>query len=337
MNSKNLFPSTGCLVLGITMLVFSVPMSARASSIRIDPRNFRCEDLINSGPSNQTWDQTLEVEHCDRVKRLARIARLSLPGAEPEFFVERIARGRLPGIDVDVPLVRVVFPQRVFFDTALDTLRPEATAVIQTVSDTLKLDVPDVAVFVAGHTDPRGERDYNQNLSVDRANSVAEALRDSGLKYGAIWRVGFGPDMPLVPNDGPESWGYNRRVEFLFAAKSQAVAAWLADTQVDGLCSAPSEVDTQMCKKSITLRSNYRAAEVVSKARRDAYAASVALEIAAKRAEEARATAASINTVVKTKPRKLVEVKPELGRVININPQSRTAQLVVKGEKHVGR
>ncbi len=315
-------------------LVFSV--HASASSTRIDPQNFRCEDLINAGSNQQTWDQTLEVEHCDRVKRLARIASLSLPGAEPEFFVERIARGRLASIDVDVPLVRVVFPQRVFFDTALDSLRPEAFAVIETVSETLKLDVPDVAVFVAGHTDPRGKREYNQNLSVDRANSVAEALRDSGLKYGSIWRVGFGPDMPLVPNDGPEAWGYNRRVEFLFAAKSQAVAAWLADTQVDGLCSARTENESQTCKKTITLRSNYRAAEVVSKAKRDAHAASVRIDLDAFRAEQAKTTVGSVTTVAKTDKRVGIVLRPELGRVININPVSRTTQ-AVKGELHVGR
>jgi len=212
-----------------------------------------------------------------------------------------------------------VFPQRTFFDTGQDALRPEAQAVVDVVAETLRYDAPDVAVFIAGHTDPRGDRDYNQNLSVDRANAVADTLRNANVPTGTIWRIGFGPDMPLVPNESPEAWGFNRRVEFLFAAKEQAVGVWLADIQVDSLCSSRSKAESSKCKRSINLRREYQAVEVMRQ--------SVNAKI--KRTNEStdlRGTTVAIEEI--TKP--IIVIAPVAKRM-SINPISRTATVFAKG------
>lgn len=247
-------------------LLIGLCSAASAPAAEINPLDYNCADFIRADERFQDWRQTVELETCDRVQRLARIAARSARGDVPRFFVETISAEKIPEIGVDIPLVRVVFPQRVFFDTADSELRPEARQVVDFVAETLRWDLPDVAVFIAGHTDPRGDWDYNYNLSIDRANTVASALRNSGVATGTIWRVGFGPDMPLVPNLDEESWGYNRRVEFLFAAKVEAVAVWLADIQVDGLCQAHDEAASIACKRELQLRSDYTAVEVLSSA-----------------------------------------------------------------------
>lgn len=247
-------------------LLIGLCSAAAAPAVEINPLDYNCTDYIRADERYQDWRQTVELETCDRVQRLARIAARSARGNVPRFFVETIAAEKIPQIGVDIPLVRVVFPQRVFFDTADSELRPEARQVVDFVAETLRWDLPDVAVFIAGHTDPRGDWDYNYNLSIDRANTVASALRNAGIATGTIWRVGFGPDMPLVPNRDEESWGYNRRVEFLFAAKVEAVAVWLADIQIDGLCQAHDEAASMACKRELQLRSDYTAVEVLSAA-----------------------------------------------------------------------
>lgn len=245
-------------------LLIGLCSAASAPAAEINPLDYNCADFIRADERFQDWRQTVELETCDRVQRLARIAARSARGDVPRFFVETISAEKIPEIGVDIPLVRVVFPQRVFFDTADSELRPEGRQVVDFVAETLRWDLPDVAVFIAGHTDPRGGWDYNYNLSIDRANAVASVLRNSGVATGTIWRVGFGPDMPLVPNLGEESWGYNRRVEFLFAAKVEAVAIWLADIQIDGLCQAKDEATSMACKRELQLRSDYTAVEVLS-------------------------------------------------------------------------
>jgi OOP family OmpA-OmpF porin len=45
---------------------------------------------------------------------------------------------------------------------------------------------------VVGHTDTSGSADYNQKLSVRRANVVVEALVDMGARRAAIQASGVG-------------------------------------------------------------------------------------------------------------------------------------------------
>lgn len=274
-----------------------------SAATRIDPEQFDCNDYLSAGGVSQSWQQMIQVEQCDRIKRLSRLSRT---GAEPQFFIERIPRGKLPPeVGVDVPLLRVVFPQRVFFDTAESGLRPEAREVVRVVSESLRQDIPDVALFVAGHTDVRGARAYNQGLSVDRANAVAEQILDQGVNLATVWRIGFGPDMPLVANNGPEGWGYNRRVEFLFAGSADAIAVWLADMQVDGLCSGASKRETAECRRSLQLRTDYEAVEI---------------------------KAANNSVAVDPTVRKVGPLRPVSGRRIVINPINRTANHMLSQE-----
>lgn len=285
------------------------------AAARIDPARFDCTALIHGGQAQQSWQQMVRLEHCDRVKRLARLARLAPEGVSPQFFVETIPHARLPpGIAVDVPLLRVVFPQRVFFDTASSRLRPEAIEVVQIVAQSLRQDVPDVALFVAGHTDPRGARDYNHNLSIDRANAVAERILNEGVNLATVWRIGFGADMPLVPNTGPQAWGYNRRVEFLFAGTPDAIAIWLADMQVDGLCKGTSLEEAADCKRNLDLRSDYEAVEVTS---------------GPNMAALPRQAKATTNPTTKG-----ISIAPVSGRTIVINPVNRTVRDSMQAEKN---
>ena len=111
-----------------------------------------------------------------------------------------VSKEDLGSLPVDVPLLRVVFPERVFFDTAQWNLRPDAISVIDVVAESLRREPPDVAVFVAGHADSRGSRAYNFDLSLKRANAVSEALVRRGVGQAAIWRIGFGEAVPLRSN-----------------------------------------------------------------------------------------------------------------------------------------
>lgn len=225
------------------------------------PPRANCLDYIARGVSPHAlydWRDTLDVEHCDRIKRLWDIASFNAYAAPPQFFDGYVAAHDLPDdVQVDMPLLRVVFPDRVFFDTARAELRPEAWEVVRIVARNLQLEPPDVVLFVAGHTDHRGARDYNQRLSVDRANAVADAILSQGVNVAKVWRVGFGEDMPLRAGETEAAWGENRRVEFLFAARAEAVAHWLADAQIDMLCQGRTAAEANQCVRELDLRTDY--------------------------------------------------------------------------------
>ena len=246
-----------------------------APMTRIDPAAYSCEDYL---PQQQTAKKSrrnpapvqivqmdewgmMELEHCDRIQRLAAP---TARGAQPEFYVQRTPKDRLPdGFRNSIPVLRVVFPERVFFDTAQASMRPEGLDIARIVATSLQKEMPDVTLFVAGHTDSRGGRDYNQNLSVARATSLAAEILRQGVNVAAVWRIGFGEDMPLVPEIDDIAMGQNRRVEFLFAGKPEAIATWLADMQLGNLCSGASREETEGCRRSMALRSDYIGEELV--------------------------------------------------------------------------
>lgn len=256
---------------GVSLLCLCVIFAteAFAQSERVNPLTLDCEREFARAQTSRdrvwTGDQTLEFEHCFRIKNLQNLARAYSGGSGPEFFVDRIPAERLGrGYVNDVPVLRVVFPERVFFDTGRAVLRPEALDVVEIIAEALKSDPPDVTVFVAGHTDSRGSSDMNYNLSVERSEAVARALAGRRQIVANVWGIGFGEDMPLAANVDEVSWGRNRRVEFLFSGTPSAIAVWLSDMQLDNLCVMRAGEDSQRCKKEINLRQNYEAIEFVA-------------------------------------------------------------------------
>jgi outer membrane protein OmpA-like peptidoglycan-associated protein len=74
---------------------------------------------------------------------------------------------------------------------------------------------------VEGHTDNRGRRARNVELSQDRAKSVADALARRGLSPRRLSALGFGPARPIADNGTEEGRALNRRVEIIIAAATQ--------------------------------------------------------------------------------------------------------------------
>ena len=68
-------------------------------------------------------------------------------------------------------------------------------------------------VDVIGHTDSTGRAEYNQQLSVARAGSVARYLESQKVLPQRINTQGMGQNAPIASNDTPEGRALNRRVE----------------------------------------------------------------------------------------------------------------------------
>ena len=75
---------------------------------------------------------------------------------------------------------------------------------------------PDATITVVGHTDSTGSEAYNQKLSQERAEAVAQALR-THLNVGAdrVLSEGRGELDPIASNDTAEGRSENRRVDII--------------------------------------------------------------------------------------------------------------------------
>ncbi len=68
-------------------------------------------------------------------------------------------------------------------------------------------------VNIAGHTDSKGAADYNMGLSRERANSVANYLRNRGVASNRINVIAYGQTRPIADNNTDYGRQQNRRVE----------------------------------------------------------------------------------------------------------------------------
>jgi outer membrane protein OmpA-like peptidoglycan-associated protein len=75
---------------------------------------------------------------------------------------------------------------------------------------------PDLTITVEGHTDSVGDTGYNQELSEQRAQAVADYLFAEGVDRSRVSVRGLGESQPVAPNTNLAGRQQNRRVEIVF-------------------------------------------------------------------------------------------------------------------------
>jgi len=111
---------------------------------------------------------------------------------------------------VPAPAPAPVADFTVYFDFDSWTLKAEQLKVLTDVINTARSG-GQTNITIVGHTDTSGPSDYNQKLSVKRANVVVEALVDMGARRTALHASGVGEtDLAVQTEDGVKE-AKNRR------------------------------------------------------------------------------------------------------------------------------
>ena len=100
----------------------------------------------------------------------------------------------------------------VLFDFDKATIKPATFAQLDAVYEILEKN-PAMSVELQGHTDNIGSKKYNMDLSLRRANAVANYLVDKGVARNRLATTGFGFDKPVALNSTDFGRSLNRRVE----------------------------------------------------------------------------------------------------------------------------
>ena len=108
----------------------------------------------------------------------------------------------------------VTLPQDILFATGSSAVRPDLQRDLGAVASNLQA-YPDSSVQIVGHTDSDGDAAFNQQLSEDRANSVASVLINNGVPTSRIQAFGRGEAQPVASNLNPAGKAQNRRVEIV--------------------------------------------------------------------------------------------------------------------------
>jgi outer membrane protein OmpA-like peptidoglycan-associated protein len=99
------------------------------------------------------------------------------------------------------------------FEPATDVLLWESYDVLDQVAAAIRTHIHWQMVRIEGHTDTVGDTESNLRLSRERAEAVANYLREQGVET-PFEVVGMGESMPIAENATEEGRALNRRVEF---------------------------------------------------------------------------------------------------------------------------
>jgi outer membrane protein OmpA-like peptidoglycan-associated protein len=106
-------------------------------------------------------------------------------------------------------ILRATFKGEAFFDLNSTALKPGGYAELERVARVLNK-YPQTTIEIGGHTDTTGTAEYNQQLSVKRAESVKDALVQNGVAPERMETVGYGESRPISSDHA-----MNRRVEIV--------------------------------------------------------------------------------------------------------------------------
>jgi OOP family OmpA-OmpF porin len=141
------------------------------------------------------------VEDVFLTKKPAAAAKAAAPPAAPAPIV-------LKGTNAD----GIWVVGEAYFDFDKSVIKPAAFDFLNQVADVLKT-YPQVNVKIQGHTDSIGTKEYNDALSIRRAQAVKTYLMNRGIHGDRMTLEGFNFSKPVAPNSTPEGRALNRRVE----------------------------------------------------------------------------------------------------------------------------
>lgn len=80
---------------------------------------------------------------------------------------------------------------------------------------------PDTRLTIQGHTDSKGDDNYNRQLSARRADAVRDYLVANGVKGGRLSTTAYGETAPIASNETEAGRAQNRRVEVVIVANDE--------------------------------------------------------------------------------------------------------------------
>jgi len=104
--------------------------------------------------------------------------------------------------------------QNIEFEFGSDKLTTSSYSSLDQIASTLNNNKATVRLSVQGYTDYIGTEEYNQKLSVKRANAVKIYLMHKNVPSNSVIIIGYGEKNPIATNETSEGRKQNRRVEF---------------------------------------------------------------------------------------------------------------------------
>jgi OOP family OmpA-OmpF porin len=154
---------------------------------------------------------TARIESEGHLIKLAEFSVAPRETARPEITLLRRPRRSL----VSVTARAIVIRRQINFATDSDEILEQSFGLMEEIADVIMRNPQLTSIEIQGHTDDRGGREHNQDLSQRRADSVRAWLVQHGVEASRLQAMGYGQTRPLVPNITSANRARNRRVQFV--------------------------------------------------------------------------------------------------------------------------
>ena len=115
---------------------------------------------------------------------------------------------------------KIEFEGKVYFETNKADLKTTSFELLDAVATVMRAHPEVLKIEVQGHSDERGDADYNRELSDRRAATVRTYLVKQGVAPDRLVSKGYGESRPVVSKSNEAAWSKNRRVEFVILARA---------------------------------------------------------------------------------------------------------------------
>ena len=138
----------------------------------------------------------------------------SLAGCADKNVREEMNSTRLPIAQTERG-VMIWLPEQVQFETGKSEFDPRRANPHLNKLARLLQEKTRNTILIEGHTDDIGSNEFNDQLSVRRAEAVKLALLQRGIAKERLKVSGYGRTRPIAPNDTEVGRALNRRVELI--------------------------------------------------------------------------------------------------------------------------
>ena len=196
----------------VAMLFAAAALATAAGAQTVDNWKNGSGDLVWKNGTNELcwrdsfWTPATAAAGCDGA--------LVAPAAAPAVVVVVPVAPVVPAPAQPAPPAasKVTYAADAFFDFDKYVLKPEGKAKLDDLVGKVK-GVNLEVIIAVGHTDSIGTVEYNQKLSVRRAEAVKAYLVSKGIEKNRVYTEGKGKKQPVADNKTAEGRAKNRRVE----------------------------------------------------------------------------------------------------------------------------
>ena len=198
----------------ITILLLAALCAGCASFDFVRRENQATEEKLNeridevAGQLEKTQDDVGALE--DRTdaneREVAELSKTAQEALDRAIAAGHLAEGKFL-------YQTILTDDQVRFGVDQSDLSPEALAALDEFAELAKAENRNVFIEIQGHTDSTGPEAYNQQLGLERAETVRRYLsHHHGFALHRLSVISYGESEPMVANDTRENRSRNRRV-----------------------------------------------------------------------------------------------------------------------------